>query len=279
MTIYKTKSLIETYRAKASAKDINELTGRTGRPDLTEFIISQLSKKIPVQTNSIVVDVGCGAGLFLIKTAENGLDSYKGRLIGILPTVEEVSRVRNHLLQGQYNKFLISIELGLAEKTNLPDDYCDILVCNGVLHGGGQSIENVKPALAEIYRITKPGGTIVIGEMPDSDEMTGKNFGDSITKWLYWVLKNQGFKSFWTRLKQTIPAFFSNEPFIVGPKNSFYMPPQNFIALLEQYGIHVVEHYRLKEIDGDGTEYESKTRWNYIGIKRSVGSATAHPHQ
>ena len=269
MTILKTKNLVETYRAKAKAKDINELTGRTGRPDLTEFVITQMSLNIPVKRDTILVDIGCGDGLFLLKCAENGLDSFSGRLIGILPTTEEVSRVRNHLLQNQKNnKHLISIELGLAEQTKLPSDYCDTLVCNSVLHGGGQTIDNVKLALTEFNRIVKTGGTIFIGEMPDSDEMAGKNYGDSITSWLLWVLKNQGFKSFLTRLKQTIPAFFNNEPFVIAPKNMFYMEPKDFIALLNHHGIEVIKHYKHKEVDGLGNECESKTRWDYIGIKK-----------
>ena len=139
MAIHKTKNLVETYRAKAGAKDINELTGRTGRPDLTRFVISQMIAKIPVNENMILVDIGCGDGLFLKKAAESGLDSYKGRLIGILPTKEEVIRVRNHLLEAGDNSGgggqLISIELGLAEKTSLPNNFADVVVCNSVLHG------------------------------------------------------------------------------------------------------------------------------------------------
>ncbi len=269
MTILRTKNLVETYRAKARAKDINELTGRTARPDLTKFVITQMSLNIPLKYDTILIDIGCGDGSFLLKCLENGLNSYKGRLIGILPTTEEVSRVRNHLLQNQKNnQHPISIELGLAEETKIQNSYCDTLVCNGVLHGGGQTIDNVKLALTEFNRITKTGGTIFIGEMPDSDEMAGKNYGDSIIQWLFWVLKNQDFKSFLKRLKQILTALFSKEPFIIAPKNMFYMAPKDFISLLNQHGFQVIKHYKHKEIDVLGNVYESKTRWNYIGIKK-----------
>ena len=63
MAIYKTKNLVETYRAKE--KDINALTGRTGRPDLNKFVIGQMIQKIKVRPNSVLVDIGCGDGLFL----------------------------------------------------------------------------------------------------------------------------------------------------------------------------------------------------------------------
>jgi len=268
MIIFKTENSIETYRAKAKAKDINELSGRTGRPDLTKFVIAQMLLNIPVKHDSILVDIGCGNGVFLLECAKNRLDSCAGRLIGILPTSEEVSRVRNHILHSQgNNKHLICIELGTAEKTNIPSNYCDTLACNGVLLIL-QNEKNVSSALTEFYRVTKLGGTIFIGEMPDSNEMEGENYGDSISSWLIWVLKNQGVKSFISRLRQTVTALFSSEPFVVAPKNLFYMPPSDFIALLNRHGIEVTKHYRHKEVDGLGNVSDSKTRWNYIGIKR-----------
>jgi ubiquinone/menaquinone biosynthesis C-methylase UbiE len=268
MTIVKTTTLVETYRAKASSKDINELTGRTGRPDLTRFVIDQMALNLPVQPNTIVVDVGCGDGQFLIAAANKGVNGYSGRLIGILPTVEEVVRVRNHLLyESNLEKHLLSIELGLAERTNLPDHFCDMLVCNGVLHGSGQTVDNVRLALIEFQRITKTGGTIFIGEMPDSNELSGKNYGDSISSWLFWVLKNQGLRTFMARLKQTIIALLTSEPLIITPKKMFYMPPSEFILLLNSYGIKVVNYYRHKEIDVNGNVYDSVSRWNYIATK------------
>ena len=155
MTIVRAKSIIESYRAKVRSKDINELTGRTGRSDLTKFVVNQMSLKLPVKENTILVDVGCGDGSFLLKSAENGLDGFSGKLIGLLPTVEEVSRVRNHLLiESNLKKYLLSIELGFVENTNLPDSYCDILACNGVLVLL-EDKNNVISALIEFCRITK----------------------------------------------------------------------------------------------------------------------------
>jgi ubiquinone/menaquinone biosynthesis C-methylase UbiE len=269
MTIVKAKSLIETYRAKAQSKDINELTGRTGRPDLTKFVINQMVLNLPVQANTILVDCGCGDAQFLIESANNGLDSYSGRLIGILPTFEEVTRIRNHLLlNSNIKQHLISIELGTAEESNLPNNFCDMLVCNGVLHGAGQTFKNVELALNEFYRITKVGGTVFIGEMPDSNELKGKDYGDSITSWLLWVLKNQGVKALSTSVRQTIKALFTSEPFVITPKYMFYMQPAMFVDLLKKHGFEVINFFKHKEITHDGLVYQSKTRWDYIAIKR-----------
>ena len=45
MPIIKCETYVDVYRSKASSKDINELSGRTGRPDLTDFISQQIIKK------------------------------------------------------------------------------------------------------------------------------------------------------------------------------------------------------------------------------------------
>ena len=270
MTIYKTKSLIETYRHKAKSKNINELTGRTGRPDLTAYVIKQIIPKIPINKDSVLVDIGCGDGLLLKEVTKKGIDGYRGRLIGILPTKEEVSRVRDHLLKAQTVEMpLISIEFGLAEKTGLPSDYANIVICNGVLHGAGQSLVNAEASLREFERILKVGGMLYIGELPQSNEMSDaiKYTGDSIIGWLLWVFKRQGVRAFGRRLKQTLVALFTNEPFLIVPKTMFYMPVNDFINLLAQHGFEVKECFKHKEINQQGKEYDSTTRVNYIAFK------------
>jgi ubiquinone/menaquinone biosynthesis C-methylase UbiE len=73
----------------------------------------------------------------------------------------------------------------------------------------------VKDALREIARITKPSGHVFIGEVPYVNEHEGKKYGDSISLWLWWVLRNQGLAQFFTRLKQTFVALFYKEPDLV----------------------------------------------------------------
>jgi hypothetical protein len=121
--------------------------------------------------------------------------------------------------------------------------------------------------LNEFNRITKHGGKIFIGEMPDIDELAGKNYGDSIVAWLFWVLQNQGVSQFFIRLKQTIHALIGKEPFVIAPKRGFFMQPQQFVVFLEQHGFKVIEYYRHKEIDASGNVYDSPTRWDYFAYK------------
>ena len=64
-------------------------------------------------------------------------------------------------------------------------------------------------------------------------------------------------------------ALISKEPFVIVPKTMFFMKPTDFISLLNDYGIKIIKYYKHKEIDEQGNEYESKTRWNYICTKIS----------
>lgn len=268
MAIFKTTSHVEAYRAKASARDINELSGRTGRPDLTAFVTQQIVARLPLRRDAVLVDVGCGDASLLLQAGRQGLDGFFGRLIGLLPTREEVSRVRDHLLhRACAPSHLVSIEPGLADQTHIPDRYCDLLVCNGVLIVLPDDA-SVRAALTEFARITKPGATVYLGEIPDTDEMAGKNYGDSVSGWLLWVLKHQGLAAFWIRLRQTLAAVFSREPFVIAPKKIFHMPPDAFIALLSHHGFEVLEHHRHQEVAPDGTVRDSGTRWNFLALRR-----------
>ena len=270
MTIIKVKNSIEAYRARAKSKDVNELTGRTGRSDLTKYVISEIIKKIPIKLNFNVLDVGCGDGQFLIESSKTINGKFTGKLIGILPTNEEVERVKSHIEKNyQNNNIPIRIDIGKLGKINLPLSYCDIIICNSVFHVANQTHEDVELALKEFKRILKIGGILFVGELPDKDENIGKDYGDSILSWLFWVLKNQGLKSFFSRLKQIIPALLSKEPFIISPKQKmFHMKPDNFISIAEKYDFELVKNYKHKEINENRIEYLSKTRWDYIFKKK-----------
>ena len=273
MTIVKAKDSIEAYRALANAKNINEMTGRTGRPDLTDFVTSQMSKKIQVKKNSTIVDIGCGDGQYLLKSTKNLIEKFKGKLIGILPTQEEMRRLKKHLKMSRSVKISlnpkISIKIGNFKNTNLPKSYSDIIVCNGVLNLAGTSLEDIKIAFSEFSRIAKKNCVLFIGEMPERNEFSGKDYKNSIFIWLYWVFKNLGIRIFFKKVKQTILALLTKEPFIIYPKkNFFFMKPENFIKLAKQYNFGIKEYYRHLEIDENGKEYFSNSRLNYLFFKK-----------
>jgi ubiquinone/menaquinone biosynthesis C-methylase UbiE len=280
MGIHKAKTMEEVYKLKASHRDINELSGRSESAK-TQFIAENIASKLQLKSNSILIDVGCGDGRLLECALQSGVDPFRGRIIGLLPNIEEVLRVTDHLATRVDSRSrFISIVKGDASSTSLPENYADIVVCNGVLHGSGMKVDYVKSALNEFHRIlapaSKPGetlenkvgkGILYIGEMPDSNETVLRPYGDSIVKWLYWVIRNQGLSEFVHRLKQVFRALTGNEPLIIVPKFHFYASPKVFSALLEESGFSNIHYWKFIELDRSGSERASETRWNYLAIK------------
>jgi hypothetical protein len=150
----------------------------------------------------------------------------------------------------------------------LPTSYSDIIVCNGVLNLAGTSLGDIKIAFLEFFRIAKKKSVLFIGEMPARNEFLGKDYKNSIFIWLYWVFRNLGIRIFFKRVKQTILALLTKEPFIIYPKNNFFMKPENFIKLAKQYNFEIKEYYRHSEIDENGKEYFSNSRFNYLFFKK-----------
>jgi ubiquinone/menaquinone biosynthesis C-methylase UbiE len=102
----------------------------------------------------MVLDIGCGDGYHVFNTIENiagnirfyGVDTSKLR-IGF------ASRVCNELAITNVN-FLV----GSTDDLPFPDDHFDIILCSDVV----EHLSYPERCLAEIYRVTKPGGIAIV---------------------------------------------------------------------------------------------------------------------
>jgi hypothetical protein len=121
-----------------------------------------------------------------------------------------------------------------------------------------------KDALEELARISKPRGLVYIGEVPCLNEFEGKQYGDSIAAWLFWVLRNQGIAEFMARLRQTILALSSREPLLIYPKAHFFSEPDKFVEKATSHGLTLKTHFRHREITSTGDEFDSESRWDYL---------------
>jgi SAM-dependent methyltransferase len=265
MPIIKASSFQEIYQAKALATDINELSGRSGRPDLTEFIASQILSKLISQSNHYcnIVDVGCGDGTFLRLAADSGI--IEGTLIGVLPTEAEVTRVSEHLRVLGYDN--IKVVMGSVLSTALPDNIADIVICNGVLHGCCFTKGDLEACVLELARIARPGGIVYLGELPDVNEVNQRGYGDSILAWLAWSYKHNGFFKFLDNVGLVLKGAFGGEPFVIKPKHQFHIAPSEFLQIAAAKGIPIADHSPHTEISSQGTVTQSLTRWNYLARK------------
>ena len=59
-------------------------------------------------------------------------------------------------------------------------------------------------AIKEFNRVMKIGGKLYIGEMPEINELDGKNYGSSVISWLIYLIRRKGFFAFITGLKTSL---------------------------------------------------------------------------
>ena len=102
----------------------------------------------------VLLDVGCGQGksFRLLKQAFN-----PRILIGIdaEPAILEKARI-----QVRFDEVLVDLRLANGAATGLPDNSVDILFCHQTFH----HLVDHDQAIAEFYRVLKPGGLLLFAE-------------------------------------------------------------------------------------------------------------------
>lgn len=243
MPIIKVINSTEKYRAiSKSLTKRHFLTGRGSNKKLTLKRISNIKTNLSQikiknrerQRDKVkfenMVDVGCGEGSFM----EN-LINFGNNFIGILPTQEEVEVVKKYLKK--HNN--ISVMKGLSTKLPFEDESKQFLLCNSVLHSVGFDDDLVKNSLYEFYRVLSRDGILYIGEIPELNEMEGRDYGFFFYKYLIWILKNRTIFIFFKELINYLKCFFSKEVYILQPTKMYFCPKLKFIKLLQQVGFKV----------------------------------------
>jgi arsenite methyltransferase len=104
-----------------------------------------------------VLDLGSGAGIDCFLAAQRVGPS--GRVIGVDMTPQMIERARENAEAGNYAN--VEFRLGEIEALPVADSSVDVIISNCVL--------NLSPAkeraLAESFRVLRPGGRVVISDM------------------------------------------------------------------------------------------------------------------
>jgi len=106
----------------------------------------------PIESGSVVLDLGCGAGTDLLIAAQ--MTGPTGRVIGVDMTASMLDRAR----ASADEMGLGSVELheGLIESVPLEDASVDVVISNGVI----DLVPDKDAAFDEIDRVLRPGGRL-----------------------------------------------------------------------------------------------------------------------
>jgi len=179
-----TKSILEKY-AKAAVSMEGSFRYPTGAPALRmlgyeEAILSLLPEPVqatycgvgnPFSMGAIdpgmaVIDIGCGAGVDTLVAAL--IVGAEGKAVGIDMTPEMIECANKNLNQMKLRN--VSFYQASAEQLDFPPESFDVAISNGALN----LVVNKERALAEIYKVLKPGGRlmvadqVLVGEPPQS---------------------------------------------------------------------------------------------------------------
>lgn len=141
----------------------NQYDRTLGRISFHRDLLTLVVKNSNVKNKDRILDIGCGTGLLSLKFLKKsdcfitGVD-YSNEMIAIFK--DKIKRLKLH--------DRVSLDLMDAGALRFKDNTFNMIVSSVTLH----HLKNKLPALKKIFKILKPGGRFIIGEI-DMDT-TGK---------------------------------------------------------------------------------------------------------
>jgi len=173
-----------------------------------------------IQPGEKVLDVGCGTGALAME-AEQRVGAT-GQVFGIDPGAQQIARARSKAAKRNMS---IEFQIGVIEHLNFPDQTFDVVLSTIMMHHLSDSLK--RQGLAEIARVLKPGGRLVIADFkrPEERPVQPVRFGagGSRIQDLAALVKDAGFSQMETEEMQ-LPRFPTHSAgfagFISGKKPS-----------------------------------------------------------
>ena len=124
----------------------------------------------PIEEGSVVVDIGCGAGMDLLLAAKSA--GPRGRAIGIDMTEAMAEKARASARAAGLDN--VEVRLGDAMSLPLEDSSADVVISNGVLN----LTSDKSVAFGEVFRVLKPGGRFLYADIVVASELSESTRND-----------------------------------------------------------------------------------------------------
>lgn len=123
-----------------------------------------------IQAGDTVLDIGAGSGTDVFIAAK--LAGPQGKVFAMDMTPAMLDKLRQTINESEINN--IKVIEGQAEEIPLPDNSVDVISSNGVLN----LVPDKRRAVAEIFRVLRPGGRVQLADIVISLPVTPDCEGD-----------------------------------------------------------------------------------------------------
>ena len=114
-----------------------------------------------------VLDVGCGTGTLALEVQRRV--GGAGRVVGVDPSQEQIARAR---AKAARRHVPIEFEVGVIERLAVPDQTFDVVLSTLMMHHVPTDLK--RRGLAEIARVLKPEGRLVIADFTRKQDRQGQ---------------------------------------------------------------------------------------------------------
>jgi len=142
---------------------LSDTNGMNLRPDTYDVkkAVRHINSFLNIKEHHSILDVGCGNGLTL-----KVLSEFTKNLYGCDVSKNMVSLVNK--------KYHVPAFVSTADKLPFADESFDRVICMAVMQYYSD-IESARKAVKDMYRVCRPGGIMLIGDIPDARVLVSKS--------------------------------------------------------------------------------------------------------
>jgi len=153
----------------------------------------ETAERAQIKPGDRVLDVGCGTGD--LTAAAKALAGPTGEVVGTDASPKMIDMARRKVARAGMD---VAFQVDLIENISFPDDHFDVVMSSLMMHHLPDDLK--REGLVEMYRVTKPGGRVLIVDMESS---SGGSLGQRLMDLM--IQMHGGHKMMGDNVKKLIP--------------------------------------------------------------------------